>query len=175
MGYLGYRDCYDHSRTFLEPVSWHTWGSAFCSPEWGSSPPGLESLESRQLLSITLPTISSQTVMAGAPLNVALNGSASDAISYSVSVSNSTLKNAQGTAEPLTTTVEGQSGSGSTALTTNPSLSITVSDPTDNISGTMVFQLFQNLTPDAVSEITSLVNKDFYNGLDFWRVVEGFM
>ena len=104
--------------------------------------------------------------MAGAPLNVALNASDSlgNAITYSVSVSSSNLKNGS-TTEQLTTTVP----------TGNPSLSITVSDPADNISGTMVFQLFQNLVPDAISEITSLVNKDFYDGLTFHRVVKGFM
>ena len=138
---------------------------------------GIESLESRQLLAITLSAISSQAVVAGAPLNVALNGSDTlgNAISYSVSVSNSTLTNAQGAAAQLTTTVEGQSGTGSMALTTNPSLSITVSNTTGTVSGTMVFQLFQNLVPNAVSEITTLVNNDFYNGLDFWRVVNGFV
>ena len=54
-----------------------------------------ESLESRQLLSITLPTVGNQTVLAGAPLNLALNGSESsgDTLSYTVSVSNSTLTN----------------------------------------------------------------------------------
>ncbi len=146
---------------------------------------GIESLESRQLLAVTWSsTIANQTVLAGAPLNVALNGSdsLSNAITYSVSVTNSSLTNAQGAAVPLGYTVEGQSGSGSSAApTTNPSLSITVSDPADSISGTMVFQLFQNLVPNAVNQITNLVNGtssngvDFYNGLDFWRVLNGFV
>ena len=92
---------------------------------------GMEPLESRQLLSITLGSLSAQTVTDGAPLNVALNGSTGntgDAITYSVAVSNSTLTN------PLTTSLP----------TGNPSLKITVSDPVDGISGDMVFQLFQS-------------------------------
>ena len=57
----------------------------------------LELLESRHLLSITLPTIAAQTVTADAPLNIALNGSDAgdakgDPITYTVKVSNSALQ-----------------------------------------------------------------------------------
>ncbi len=125
------------------------------------------------MLSITLPTISGQTVTAGAPLNVALNGSdsAGNAVKYTVSVTNAKLTNASVSSPQLTATVP----------TGNPSLKIVVSDPTDNISGDMVFELFQNLTPNTVSQITSLVSntsilgQDFYNGLTFSRVLKGFM
>ncbi len=108
-----------------------------------------ESLEARHLLSTTLSTID-QAVLAGAPLNIALNPSSSwgsDAVNYTVSVSNST------TANPQLTAVIPQG---------NPSLKITVSDPTDGISGSMVFQLDKDLVPEAISAITALVNANFY-------------
>ncbi|MGA2031650.1 MAG: peptidylprolyl isomerase [Thermoguttaceae bacterium] len=123
------------------------------------------------MLSISLPAISGQTVTAGAPLNVPLNATDSlgNAVNYSVSVTNSQLTNASVSSPTLTATVP----------TGNPSIQITVSDPTDNISGTMTFQLFKDLAPDTVNEITTLVNdtsirgQPFYDGLTFHRVIKG--
>ena len=124
-----------------------------------------EPLELRQLLAISLPLMSPQTVLADAPLNLALNATdtLNNAVNYSVSVSNSTLTNG---AQLTTTIPQG-----------NPSLKLNVSDPGDNIQGTMTFQLFQDLTPKTVDEIMGLVNKGsgFYNGLTFHRIIKGFM
>jgi cyclophilin family peptidyl-prolyl cis-trans isomerase len=126
-----------------------------------------EELESRQLLSITLPTITAQTLSAGAPLSVALNGSSDHTVSYSVAVSNSSLTNSA----VLTATIpEG-----------NPSLRITVDDVGDSIHGDMVFQLAEDLAPEAVDTIIDLVNNTsirdmpFYDGLTFHRILENFM
>ena len=41
--------------------------------------------------------------------------------------------------------------------------------------GTMEFQLFNANAPDAVRRIVGLVNADFYDGLTFHRVVDGFV
>ena len=138
----------------------------------------LESLESRQLLTVTLPALADQTVLAGAPLNLALNGSDSlgNAITYSVSVSDSTLTNASQTSAALTTTIP----------QSNPSLRMSVSytDPSNSansFTGDMIFQLFQDLTPNTVNEITSLVNntsirgESYFDGLTFHRIIQDFM
>lgn len=116
-----------------------------------------ESLETRQLLSITLPTIADQTVLAGAPLNLGLDAtnSTGNAVTYTVSVSNSALT--------------------ATIPQSNPSLKLVVDDAADNIHGTMVFQLTKDLTPETVDKIVSLVNQDFYNGLTFHRLIKDFM
>ena len=64
----------------------------------------------------------------------------------------------------------------------NRSMAITVSDPQDNISGTMVLQLFEELAPKTTARIISLANTPgegangpFYDGLIFHRVINGFM
>ena len=123
----------------------------------------IETLESRQLLSITLPVISGQTLLAGAPLNIALNGlsSAGNAVNYTVAVTNSSLTNS---AQLTTTIPQG-----------NPSLKITVSDAVDGIYGDMVLQLFKDLAPETVAKITSLADEGFYNGLTFHRIIADFM
>ncbi len=133
-----------------------------------------EMLESRHLLSISMPTIANQTVSAGAPLNIALNGSETDghAIEYSVSVTNSSLTNAT-VANPQLTATSPQG---------NNSLRLTVSDPVNGISGDMIFGLCNDLAPSAVQQIIDLVNNTtirngtpFYDGLKFHRVIDGFM
>jgi len=125
----------------------------------------IESLESRQLLSITLPALADQTVLAGAPLHIALNGSESSghAVGYNISWSNVNLTG--GTASDL----------GAAISTTNPSLKLVVSDPVNGISGELVFQLFQDLAPDTVDHIMSLVADGYYDGVTFHRVIEDFM
>ncbi|MCE5269048.1 MAG: peptidylprolyl isomerase, partial [Planctomycetaceae bacterium] len=130
--------------------------------------PRFESLESRQLLSITLPVMADQTVLAGAPLNLALNGVESEghALTYTVAVSDANLSNATVTNPQLTATVP----------TGNPSLQIVVNDAADGITnGTMVLQLFKDLAPATVANIESLVGEGFYDGLTFHRVISGFM
>jgi cyclophilin family peptidyl-prolyl cis-trans isomerase len=123
----------------------------------------MEPLESRQLLTVTLPALVDQTLLAGAPLHLALNGSssASNPVAYTVSVTNSQLTNFD---ELIATVPEG-----------NPSLRITVNSPANGIQGNMGFQLFKDLAPETVLQITTLADSDFYNGLIFHRVIDGFM
>ncbi len=129
--------------------------------------PRIETLESRHLLSISLPSLAAQSLLSGTTLNVALNGSdsAGNAINYTVAVSNSQLSNSTVSNPQLTATVP----------TGNPSMKIVVSDPTDNISGTMILQLFQNEVSSAVGQIETLIAKSFYNNLTFHRIISGFM
>ena len=126
-----------------------------------------EELESRQLLSITLPTIGTQSLSAGAPLNLALNNTGSSGhVAYTASVTNSSL-----TSGTLTATVR----------QSNPSLKLSVSytgsttTTTDDISGDIVIQLFKDLAPNTVDKIMSLVNQGYYNGLTFHRIISDFM
>jgi cyclophilin family peptidyl-prolyl cis-trans isomerase len=129
--------------------------------------PRIESLESRHLLSITLPSLAAQSLLSGTTLNVALNGSdtAGNAINYTVAVSNSQLTDSSVSNPQLTATVPQG----------NPSIKIVVSDTADNVSGTMILQLFQDQVSSAVSEIEGLIAKNFYNNLTFHRIVKGFM
>ncbi len=131
-----------------------------------------ETLESRQLLSITLPTLADQTLLAGAPLSVALDVSGtSGTVGYTVSVSNSSLTNATVSNPQLAVVVP----------TGNPSLRLTVDDDADGIHGDLVFELFDDLAPETVSRIIGLVNDTsirgvpYYEGLTFHRVIDGFM
>lgn len=49
------------------------------------------------------------------------------------------------------------------------------SGPTDPaFAGTLVFQLFEDLTPTTVSRIEQLVNQGFYTGKNFHRIASGF-
>jgi hypothetical protein len=86
-----------------------------------------EALESRQLLSVSLPAIAAQTVLAGASLNLALNGAATtgNAVDYTVAVTNSNLTNASGGSAQLTPAVMPSS---------NRSIEMVVNDPTDGKS-----------------------------------------
>jgi hypothetical protein len=122
-----------------------------------------EPLESRQLLSVTLPVIGNQLVRAGAPLNLALNAigtSATDAITYTATAQ------ASGSQDPKLL---------ATIPTGNTFLELQVDDADDNIHGKMVFELYNDLTPNTVQRITQLVNQPFYDGLTFHRIIEDFM
>jgi cyclophilin family peptidyl-prolyl cis-trans isomerase len=64
------------------------------------------------------------------------------------------------------------------ASSTNRSLRINVSgvDATNGaFTGDMVLQLFEDLTPLTTARIIDLVNSNFYNGLLFQRVINGFV
>ncbi len=125
-----------------------------------------ETLETRHLLSITLPTLADQTVLAGAPLSVALDTSGtSNAVNYTISVTNASLTNPTVSNPQLTASVPQG----------NPSLRMVIDDAEDNIHGEMVFQLAEDLAPETVDQIMSLANSGFYNGLDFHRVIKNFM
>lgn len=116
-----------------------------------------EPLESRNLLSVTLPTISTQTLLTGAPLNIPLASTGTtNPVSYTVSVNNSNVT--------------------ATVPTSNTFLKLHVQDTADGINGDMVFELFNDLAPNTVAKITDLVtNRNFYNGLTFHRIIKDFM
>ena len=63
------------------------------------------------------------------------------------------------------------------APSSNRSLLINVSGDATNgaFTGTMVLQLFEDLTPLTTARIIDLVNSNFYNGLLFQRVIKGFV
>ncbi len=111
---------------------------------------GFESLESRQLLSITLPSIANVSLPAGTSMYVPLNASDPGAtVNYSVTASDYSK---------LTPVMMPES---------NPTLELTV-----NINGVdqvMDFQLLNNLAPNTVAHIESLVNSGFYDGLQIYR------
>jgi len=130
--------------------------------------PSFETLESRQLLAITFPAIADQTVLAGAPLHIALNGVESEDhdLVYTVAVSDANLTNATVTNPQLAAAIP----------TGNPSMRIVVNDADEGIvDGTMVLELFEDLVPETVGQITSLVDEGFYDGLTFHRVISNFM
>jgi cyclophilin family peptidyl-prolyl cis-trans isomerase len=120
-----------------------------------------EPLESRNLLSVTLPVISNQTVTAGAPLHLPLvSTGTTNPVSYTVSVDNANVAAAVPT--------------GNTYL----KLHVTGTDKNGGaVAGDMVFQLFNDLAPKTVANLTSLINQtpNFYNGLTFHRIIANFM
>ncbi len=123
--------------------------------------PRVENLEDRCLLAApTINTIANQTLPTsatgiGKSLVVPVTGApgnGSNALNYTVSSDSANV-----TAQVLT---------GNTFLQMN----ITTAGNAA-ASGTLVFELFNNFTPNAVARITSLVNSGFYNGLTIYRAV----
>lgn len=109
-----------------------------------------ETLESRQLLSITLPTISNVTLKAGTTMYIPLYGSdPGHTVNYAVTASDSSK---------ITAVVMPE---------TNKTLRLTV-----NVGGTaqtMDFQLFDNLAPETVAKIEEWVDEGYYDGLEIYR------
>ena len=107
----------------------------------------IEPLEGRALLAASLAPLPSVTVEATAGFQVPLNGTLG------------------GNTDPQTYTVttDGATGGVSASVASGEFLTIGVSHTSDgsstdpSFSGTMVFQLFQDLTPNSVSKIESLV------------------
>ena len=115
----------------------------------------IEPLESRQLLSVTLSPIGDQSVFAGAPLNLALDSTSGNPLTYTVQVSDSNLS--------------------ATVSQDNPSIRITIDDETNNIHGDVTIQLFEDLAPNTVDKIMALVDSGYYDGLTFHRIISDFM
>jgi cyclophilin family peptidyl-prolyl cis-trans isomerase len=123
---------------------------------------GLDALEGRQLMTASLQAIPTVTVPAlqGYTVPLLANSGATDAQTFTVTSSNPniTASVAQG---PFWTLGVASKDSA------NPSASFT---------GSLTFQLFQNLTPNTVKMIEQFTNDGFYvNSGDFFpRVVSGF-
>ncbi len=116
---------------------------------------GFESLEHRRLLStVGLSAISNVTLPAGTSVLVPLNGSDSgQTITFGATTSSPNV---------VTPIMMPQ---------TNKSVQFTVDG--SGVSGTMTFQLFDNLTPTTASHIETLVNDGFYKGDYIYRAETG--
>ena len=101
----------------------------------------------------TLAPIDTQTLLAGSPLYIPLNGldPESQSLTYTVTSSNPSL---------VSTYIP----------TSNPSLKVTVEN-----YGDMIFQLFQDKAPRPVQRVVTLANQGFYNGLTFHRILNNFV
>jgi cyclophilin family peptidyl-prolyl cis-trans isomerase len=122
----------------------------------------LEALEDRRLLTASLQTIAPITVPAlqGYTVPLLANSGASDPQTFTVSSSNPDI---------------------AVSIAQGPFWTINVastdsSNPSDNFSGALTFQLFQNLTPNTVNMITQFTNDGFYVnlGMNFPRIVSNF-
>lgn len=56
-----------------------------------------------------------------------------------------------------------------------PRVKLTIADYKGHVKGDVVIELFENEAPNTVANFVSLVNKGFYDGLKFHRVLPGFM
>ncbi len=127
----------------------------------GFHSPRFESLEDRHLLSVSLSPIttganngSSFNVIAGKDLYVPMTGTdTGQTITYSVSSNNANIT--------------------ASVLTGNPTLTLEVTGGTgsSSFSGAMTFQLFQNLAPNTVANIESLVTSGEYTNAEFYRLL----
>ena len=114
----------------------------------------LESLEERQLLAApVLDAIAAVSVPAHKSLIVPLTATDADG-------------------NPLTYSVSSPSGSSVTGriLTAGPDIKMSVAG-----YGDMVFQLLPEFAPNTVSTMVGLVNKGYFNGLTFHRIISTFM
>jgi cyclophilin family peptidyl-prolyl cis-trans isomerase len=123
--------------------------------------PRLESLEVRKLLAASLAPINPISVPAQMGYQVLLDGSGAtgtDRQTFSVTSSNPDI---------------------GASIAQGPFFSVSVSHTAASVNdisftGTLVMQLFQDLTPNTVSQIQTYVNDGYYIGKDFTRIANGF-
>src|SRR5262249_11443043 len=118
-----------------------------------------EALEDRQLLTASLQPVSNLTVPAQQGYTLPLNGS--------------------GTTDAQTFTITSSNPDIAASIASGPFWTINVqytdpSNPSNNFSGPLTFQLFQDLTPNTVNHIRVFTNDGYYNGKHFTRVASGF-
>jgi|GEM_PF-68250 len=124
----------------------------------------LETLESRCVFAApTLAAISNVTLNAGAPLQIGLDGfdADNDSLTYTVTSSNpSVLANLRSsTNRSLQFNVtHASSGAGDPAFT-----------------GSMIFELYDDLVPGVTNRIAELAESGFYDGVLFHRVINNFV
>ncbi|WZO96626.1 peptidylprolyl isomerase [Isosphaeraceae bacterium EP7] len=125
----------------------------------GRIAPRVEALEGRALLAAAVAPIATVLSGAGVGYQLPLDGSGSvNAQTFSVTSSNPDVKATVAQGQFMTINVtHASSGAGDPAF-----------------SGTLVYQLFQDLTPDTVFKISGLVNDGFYTGKNFHRIANGF-
>lgn len=119
-----------------------------------------ESLEERVVLDASLPVLSNAQFIGGQDLYVALPGSDSGggSVTYTASSSNANVS--------------------ATIVSGGRSIKMTVSGKDVNgvdFSGELTFRLFEDASPITTARIISLIQSGFYNGLDFHRILNGFV
>jgi 6-phosphogluconolactonase (cycloisomerase 2 family)/cyclophilin family peptidyl-prolyl cis-trans isomerase len=129
-----------------------------------------EPLENRVLFSTapTLEAISNVTVQHSSPLIVGLDGDDADGdnLTYSVQLSGAGATN-------LTAEILGAND----GVSYNRSLVLDVTYKLGNTTytGTMVFELFEDLVPEATARIIEMVEAGYYDDLTFHRVINDFV
>ena len=97
------------------------------------------------------------TLLAGSPLFIALDGDYSGLATIEFQASSN---------GPLVMP---------TILAGNRSLRMSVDSPGNDVTGDMVFELFENYVPRVTDQIITLAESDFYDGLTFHRVIDDFI
>jgi cyclophilin family peptidyl-prolyl cis-trans isomerase len=150
----------DDPGCLLQPIGAHTMADRQRDQRLRRNRPAPEVLEDRRLLA-SLAAIANLTVPAQQGYTLPLDGS--------------------GTTADQTFTITRISGSPdiTASIPQGPFWTINVnysdpSDSNDDFNGSLVFQLFQNLTPNTVSEIEEFTNDGYYTGKEFTRIVGGF-
>jgi cyclophilin family peptidyl-prolyl cis-trans isomerase len=113
------------------------------------------------MLSVNLGVINNIQVPGGKSVLVPLTGLDSNGgpVSYSFSASDSNVQ--LSLVSPTSKSI---------------SLNVTGTDNTNTpFSGTIVLHLFEDLAPQTTARIEQLVTQGYYNGLDFFRVLDGFV
>ena len=129
-----------------------------------SRSPRIERLEPRLVLTTpTLAAIPNQTLQAGLPLEIPINATSPSgfALSYSVTSTNSAVTADLQTGNPI--------------LTLNVTHTASTQAGDTSFSGTIEIELFPTAAPNTVAQIENLVNSGAYNGIDFYRIVPGFV
>ena len=117
-------------------------------------------LEAREVPSVTIADITNQDIFTDRPLflPVTVTNTPSGPVSYTVTSGNANLE--------------------ASVVTGGRSLVLTVSGTDSSnqpFTGTLTIRLFENVAPQAINTIVSLVNKGFYNGKLFHRIIDSFM
>lgn len=120
--------------------------------------PRIETLEDRRVPAASLNPIANLSIAPGQGFQIPLETTNTDNQTYSVTSSNPEIKATVSTGEFMTINV--------THASSGPN------DPA--FQGSMVYQLFDHLTPIATSRIEELVNQGFYTGKNFHRVANQF-
>ncbi len=125
----------------------------------------IESLEARQVFAApTLSPIIDQSLLSGAPLQIALQADDADgdALTFSAISDNPNIvaEMRASTNRYLVLDIE----------------HVSSGEPGDSdFSGQLIFQLFEDITPEITGRIIELVNSGFYDNLIFHRIIDNFV
>jgi cyclophilin family peptidyl-prolyl cis-trans isomerase len=125
------------------------------------SRPLVEVLEGRALLTASLAPLSNISVPAQLGYQVPLDGSGNTSGTQTYTVTSDNPRIAASIAQGPFWTLNVQHNASS--------------QPSDiSFSGALTFQLFSDLTPNTVAQISNFTNAGWYNGKDFTRIANGF-